>query len=75
MKSFFPSLKADPLSGKRIAPEATLAQMRLITASNSTVRSDFGVRSHNERLRNAFDREPQVERKTVSMNQLLTRRF
>jgi hypothetical protein len=47
MKSFFSSLKADPLSGKRIAPEATLAQMRLITASNSTVRSDFGVRSHN----------------------------
>src|SRR5216683_5665665 len=42
-KSFFSSLKADPLSGKRIAPEATLAQMRLITASNSTVRSDFGV--------------------------------
>src|SRR5712691_1795013 len=50
-KSFFSSLKADPLSGKRIAPEATLAQMRLITASNSTVRSGFGV-LHNERLWN-----------------------
>jgi len=40
--------------GRPIAPEATLAQMRLITASNSTVRSDFGVLSHNERLRNGL---------------------
>jgi hypothetical protein len=40
---FFSSLKADPLSGKRIAPEATLAQMRLIASSNSTIRSDFGT--------------------------------
>jgi transposase InsO family protein len=43
MESFFSSLKADPLTGKRIAPEATLAQMRPITSSNSTIRSDFGA--------------------------------
>jgi hypothetical protein len=31
--------------------------------------------SRNERLGNAFDREPQVERETVHMNQLPTRRY
>jgi hypothetical protein len=31
--------------------------------------------AQNERSWNAFDREPQIERKTVRMNQLLIRRF
>jgi hypothetical protein len=34
VERFF-SLKADAVSGKRIEPEARLAQMRLITSSNS----------------------------------------
>ncbi len=56
LERFF-SLKADALSGKRIAPEARLAQMRPITSSNSTMRSGVRLegsseRSHNERFWN-----------------------
>jgi hypothetical protein len=35
----------------------------------------FAVTSRTERLRNAIDREPQVERKTVRINQLPIHRF
>jgi hypothetical protein len=56
LERFF-SLKADALSGKRIAPEARLAQMRPIASSNSTMRSGVRLkgsseRSHNERFWN-----------------------
>jgi uncharacterized protein YdaU (DUF1376 family) len=56
LERFF-SLKADALNGKRIAPEARLAQMRPIASSNSTMRSGVRLkgsseRSHNERFWN-----------------------